>query len=504
MPSEARLHPTSILFLFGKSLKAFAVPGIVGLFVAARQPGPNFDGWLMVLLIPAALIAVVRYLSFHLRYEPTELVIRSGIIFRNERHIPYARIQNLDAVQNVFHRLLSVIEVRIETGGGTEPEATISVLPAGALEEMRSRVFGHERRAEDATPAARAPVLLELPFRELLLHGFLVNRGMVVIGALYGLLWEMGLADRLMGRMYGDELEGFASIRELIGATVSSRTLSMLQIWLAVAGLGGFLIAVRLVSMAWAVVRLYGFRLTKHGEDLRMEYGLFTRVTATIPIRRIQTLTVREGPLYRVARRVSVRVETAGGRQTGQEGSSTTREWLAPLIRPAALPALIGEVLPEYRDRDPRARSDWQAPAPRAFRRAVKPRLFVAALSCIPASLITGWWAAFYAAAILPWSIYAAHKFVRHLGWVADEQMILFKSGWLWRSVSLARVSRIQAVSLRESPFDRRHAMARVRVDTAGAGEWSHRIDIPYLPRDRAADLQLRLATQAADTAFRW
>ena len=74
-------------------------------------------------------------------------MIQSGLIFRNERHIPYARIQNLDAVQNVVHRLLRVIEVRVQTGAGAEPEATISVLPAAALDEMRRRVF-----AREATP----------------------------------------------------------------------------------------------------------------------------------------------------------------------------------------------------------------------------------------------------------------------------------------------------------------------------------------------------------------
>jgi hypothetical protein len=46
--------------------------------------------------------------------------------------------------------------------------------------------------------------------------------------------------------------------------------------------------------------------------------------------------------------------------------------------------------------------------------------------------------------------------------------------------------------------------MARVRVDTAGAGESSHRVDIPYLARETAAGLQLRLAAQAAGTEFSW
>jgi putative membrane protein len=502
MPSEQRLHPASMLFSFGKSLKAFAVPGLVGLLIATRRPGPNVDGWLMVMLIPAAIVAIVRYLSFRLHYEGTELVIRSGILFKNERHIPFARIQNLDAVQNVFHRLLGVIEVRVQTGAGSEPEAIISVLPASALDEMRSRVFARDLAAPE-TPGVAARPLLELPLRELLLHGFLVNRGMVVIAAVYGLLWELGVLSSLWEPVLGDEASREGMVRDLLGTMVSGRTLSLLQIAVAVAGVSGFLIVVRIVSMGWAVVRLYGFRLTRLGEDLRIDFGLFTRVTATIPLRRIQSVTIREGPLYRLMDRVSVRVETAGGR-AGQEGQASAHEWLAPVIRPAALATLTAEILPEYGEGDPIARRDWQPPHPRAFRRAVKPRLFLAALSCIPASLALGWWAMVFAAVALPWSVYAAKRYVAHLGWADTGNTIVFKSGWLWRAVTIARVSRIQAVTIIESPFDRRSAMARVRVDTAGANERSHRIDIPYLARERAVDLQLRLATQAADTAFHW
>ena len=46
--------------------------------------------------------------------------------------------------------------------------------------------------------------------------------------------------------------------------------------------------------------------------------------------------------------------------------------------------------------------------------------------------------------------------------------------------------------------------MARVRVDTAGGGELSHGVAIPYLARDTAHALYQRLSTQAAHTTFRW
>jgi putative membrane protein len=498
MPSEERLHPASILFSFGRSLKAFALPGLVGLVIAARRPGPNVDAWMMLFLIPAAVVAIVRYLSFRLRYEGTELVIRSGLIFRNERHIPYARIQNLDAVQNVFHRLLRVIEVRVETGAGSEPEATISVLPASALDEMRRRVFGREIVA---THAAERTVL-QMPLGELLLHGFLVNRGMVVIGAIYGLLWQLDVLDRVWSSIVGEEVTEEGALRELVEGIAGGAGVSLNQVAVAAAAVLGFLIVVRIASMCWAVVRLYGFRLTAVGEDLRIEYGLLTRFTATIPVRRIQSVTITEGPLYRLLDRVSVRVETAGGR-SGQQSAASAREWLAPLIRTAGLAPLLSEVMGDV-PADEKTLMDWTPVHPRAFRRAVKHRVLLAIVITLVVAAAIGWRGLLVAAVTIPWSVLAARRHVEHLGWTASSNLVAFRSGWLWRSVTMARVSRIQAVTLVESPFDRRTSMARLRVDTAGANERSHRIDIPYLARDHAAALQLRLAAHAAGTQFHW
>jgi putative membrane protein len=70
------------------------------------------------------------------------------------------------------------------------------------------------------------------------------------------------------------------------------------------------------------------------------------------------------------------------------------------------------------------------------------------------------------------------------------------------RSASLARYSKVQVVSVGESPFDRRWRMASVSADTAGGG--SHRITIPYLPVADAHALFDRLGARVNETAFRW
>jgi membrane protein YdbS with pleckstrin-like domain len=100
--------------------------------------------------------------------------------------------------------------------------------------------------------------------------------------------------------------------------------------------------------------------------------------------------------------------------------------------------------------------------------------------------------------------VFATRQYVRHLAWAETADVVAFRSGWLWRNTTVARMAKIQNVVLRESPFDRRARMAGVRVDTAGVRPGAHRVSIPYLPRDVARALQQRLALQAAATEFRW
>ena len=518
MPSELRLHPATLLFDVFKHLRAFAFPAVLVWFGASRSsggPDGTFGGlpagweiWLLFLFVPAVIASATRYLTFRLRYDPRELVIRSGLLFRNERHVPFAKIQNLDAVQNAFHRLLGVVEIRVQTGGGKDDEARLSVLPLAALAEMRQRVF-EERDATAGlstaegtaqAPAGPAPVtLLHLTVPDLLLCGFLENKGMVLIGAAYGVAWESGLLGGFWNRLFGEETYGRGVVRDLIVGFFEGRGLPLMAVGVAAGGLIVLLLVIRVISMVWAFVRLYDFRLSRIREDLRIEFGLLTRVAATIPIRRVQTITISQGPLHRWLARASVRVETAGGAASEKTGQRD-REWLAPLIRLPALPHLLDQVVPGF---DLQA-VGWQPVHPRAFKRAVKPALIAAGLGGIAWAWAFGWSAAAVVPLFVAWAVVGARQHVRHLAWAEHDEVVLMKSGWLWRQVTLARANKIQSVSVLQSPFDRRHVMARVRVDTAGAGTSSHRVDVAYLDQVVAVGLADRLAAQAASTEFKW
>lgn len=497
MPSDERLHPFSIVFAFLAQVKAFVVPGLL-VAIGASSRGSDWQPWMMLFVVPTAVVAVARYISYRYRYEPHELVIRDGLVFRRERHIPYARIQNIDAVQRPLHRLLNVVEVRVETGAGQTPEATMSVLPMAAFFEMRQRVFADRQTAQEPVGGVSpAPALLQLNLRDLALCGVIENRGAVVIAAAFGVVWETGLFDRAIEMVVGDRAPGRGLARDLLRSVVGTATVSPDRVAIALAAFAGLLLFVRVLSMGWAVVRLYGFRVTLEAEDLRSEYGLLTRVAATIPLHRIQALTIRETPLHRWFDRVAVQATTAGGQATG--GARSERELLAPLLPRAALRDFVQQVLGGI---DLEAVT-WQPVARGACRREIKGWLVIAGFVFVGAAMVVRWWAMGLLPLLIVWAVIGARQTVKHLGWAVTDAAVIVRRGWLWRRVSVVRFAKIQVVRLDESPFDRRTAMARLRVDTAGATEAS-RISVPYLPAPTAQGLREGLAHQAARTEFQW
>ncbi|HYW31251.1 MAG TPA: PH domain-containing protein [Gemmatimonas sp.] len=520
-PDERRLHVASLLFIGVNRLRELVFPLIVGGVVSGTRRLAMFAA---VLFVISLLRAIWSYLGYRYRYDEHDLVVRTGLVFRNERHIPYNRIQNIDAVQNVAHRFFGVARVQVQTGSGKEPEATMNVLPLDALAEMRERVIvgrvetASETRAEalidgevhdvEAAPrvdasipvAAHVPVaappirLLHLAPRELLLAGLIENRGMALVAAALGAVTQIDFLEKLVLRRLESRLPDWVSegwrtgLDENAGAAVLGVGVLILVV----------LLFVRVLSTVWALVRLHDYTLTRHGDDLRAEYGLFTRVTATIPVRRIQTIAVHQRVLHRRWNRAALRVTTAGGGASGADGKSTEREWLAPIIHADALPALLAQLDPSLALAD----AEWQPAHPRAAARMMRASAVWIVLFTAGAAYFAGPWAIALAIILVARGVLRARGHTLHLGYARLGDRIAFRRGWLHRVVTVARFERIQSSQFTQSFFDRRTGMASVSVDTAGLG--AGELTMPFLPREGALALHGTLAGAAARTPFTW
>ena len=157
-------------------------------------------------------------------------------------------------------------------------------------------------------------------------------------------------------------------------------------------------------------------------------------------MRRLQALTVREAPVYRLFRRATLRVETAGGGgQPGTEQQTRQREPLAPLVRREDVSGLVQHVLPDVDLRQ----FDWQPPHPGAFRRAVKPALVLAFLMSAMAAGVIHWRAVYVSPLIVLWMVIGTRQALRHMGWAVSDNAVAFRSGWLWRSITVVPLARV-------------------------------------------------------------
>ncbi len=539
---DRRLHPLSWIFSAAQFAKGFIVPAL--LLLLASGGGGGYELWGALFIGPVVAAAVLQHRVYRYRLAADEIVVRDGLLTRTERRIPYGRIQNVDLVQNPLHRLCGVALVRIETASGARPEAVMRVLSLDAVAEMHARVFAGRTAARDAAgaaggvegfearpgrpaaqeeshgaaaaqelapAAAAAPgerVLLRVPARELVKLGIVSNKGMVVVAAALGLLAQArpdGDMFEPVLRSAADRLPLGAAADWLGWARLASPVLAGVLLGAAFVVLAFVLL--RVLSVGWFLVQLHGFTLTRRGSDLGARYGLFTRVSRTIPTGRIQSLTATESPLHRWFRRQSLELRTVGGAAAADvdlDSSSgdpkAESQWLAPMVETAQIPALLRQVLPDI----DLAGVAWQPLAVGARRRIFVRGLVVAVVVTLLGGLFAGAWAL----ALAPVAVFAAglhaRRQVAHAGYALTAWGVLFRSGWWTRKLAIVPHARIQTVALAESPLDRRHRMASVRIDTAGAAAGGYTIAIPYLERTVAAAVVRRLYAEAGQRAFRW
>jgi putative membrane protein len=215
-------------------------------------------------------------------------------------------------------------------------------------------------------------------------------------------------------------------------------------------------------------------------------------------------LKVEEGLLRRWLRFATLRADTASGGSDDEE-RKTGRDVLLPIVRRDELPALLPQLLPGFDGET----VPWQRVSRRAVRRGfVKGAvtlLFLTGLLFAGEALLRGpRWLDLWPLLLLPLVYWLNVISYRHLGYAADRLYFQTRRGWLGRAWHIVPLRNAQTVVLRETPFDRRHGVATLHLDTAGQTHTGGAPLIANLPRGEALTLARALAHIAATTRYRW
>lgn len=392
--SSRRLHPLSLLFEFASILRANVIPTVAAIVSTSR------GGWIGIVVGAvvfgiSAAIAIIRYATFRYRIVDGELVVDSGLINHVHRTVPLNKIQNIDLSQNLFHRILRVGEVRVETASGKEPEAVMRVIAIKEYSQLRDELLAFRNSdrkeaqpesAQDATVSntstQTSELILKLPTRLVVLAGFLSNRGEVVAGVVFGFLWQQRFADKWFASQDWAKESLRNSIRESMREGPQGNSISQAIRWvrgvldylgtqsgsagailLMVMGVLVLFAILRTFSAIWYVLKFYGYRLERVGDSVHVSCGLFTKVSATIPLGRIQLISVQQKWLIRQFGLATIRIETAGGGEKDSDDAATSigRKWFVPIVNHSDVPRILAFLDPKLAGLDERI--EWQPQA---------------------------------------------------------------------------------------------------------------------------------------------
>lgn len=478
-----RLHPlTPVVNLVPQAFRVLREFGFV-LVIAwlggrggdGGGPGGFVDlGFLFVFLLLTLGNSLVHWLTLRYRVADGQLEIRSGLLRRQRRVIVAERVQNVETVRSVFHRLAGLVEVRIETASGGDVEGLLSALDEGEAERLQRALRAQAPSAptRDDGGSARPPVVAH-GLSDLLLYGATATR--------------LGFLAVMLGL-------GF----EVLGATDPARFEEAARGGLGLGPLAGLGLVVGALLLAWlvglgsAVIRHWGFQLRAEDDgSLVAQQGFFTRRRITLTRRKVQVIQVVEPWLRRLAGFASVQVETAAARGGG--GGTERSHAMVPVVRPQAVEPLVRRVLPALDV--PVDGSGLYPPHPNALRRALRRGgLQGAAL----AGLATWWWWPWGALAWVLSPLPAVLGWLdhRHQGWRITEHTLVSRRGYLRRTTTFVSRGKIQSLDVDQGPFLRAYGLGEVVVRVAGS-----RVRLPLLAHEDAFAILAHLSAEVGPAA---
>jgi len=427
-----RLHPAAIAVWLSSIVGQFGL--LIGLAVVLGGDGPP-----QVVAIAAASIAalgaVVRWMRLSFRIERHTLIIRGGLLSRWRRVLPFSRIQSVDVVRKLTHRLFGVVELRVEVVGGRETEAPLVALTPHDADVIRASLLSEE-------PAAHArpdtPPLVRMRPAQLLLAGFTGGR-IAVAAALLGWVQQF-LTEESVFRFFERVVAGGRSglvVALIVGAFV--------------------LVASVTISLVGTILVFWNFTARRDGDRLVITRGLLQIRRAMVPIHRIQAIRMEENLVRRVFGIASLHVITAGYAR-GEDQQRTSM--LLPIADRAACLDIASQVL-----HSPAEVVDAQLePAPP---RALVRRLAVASLIggfVISGDVLFVEVGPIWAAVVIPVAWGLALLSWRALGHAVVGRHVVARSGMLVRRTTLAAHGNVQHLSLTRSPTQRMLGLATVRL----------------------------------------
>lgn len=346
-----------------------------GLFLAPVAIAALSIGAMLVIMLAAFIIS---WYTHTWELAPDAFVLRSGLVVRNARRIPYQRVHSVDLSSSVLQRILGLTTLTVDTGASEAGQGNrIQNIRRSDAEALKRALFARKTllskeeaaragvvEGAGATPGpavASAPVPdaasadvdyeMELSHRLHLLGSltdFNLGAALLAVVVFFGGVFQFAgsfaepLLERYLEQLIYSVLDGMDGVLSLDLAAFLPYALTM-----ALLSFLGIVVVTWVISAVLAFIRYGGFVLRRRGSRIEVSSGLLSRTTRAVDLSRVQSVSVDQSPLRRPIgyAKVSVSLVAAGGQDANADRATVV---LHPCLPCGELEAFLAEVLPAF------------------------------------------------------------------------------------------------------------------------------------------------------------
>ncbi|TCZ80157.1 hypothetical protein E0485_04725 [Paenibacillus albiflavus] len=449
-----RLHPASIVFFMIRGVKELyaLLPLLTILYVNVSKAIGKITTLFLVIAIAVVYLILSASLSWYFyqyRVESGALLVKQGVWKKTKTWISKERIQSINTSEHVIDRIFGLVQLQVETAGGSKPEAilsSISLAEAARISAVLEYDAGNLVDAESSRTEAQAVATMDEPkmtlsSKRLFLHSSLSSKFGVALVLISG-LWQV----------WDDWFK-------------SSDIFSIFAAWLGESW--KIMIVIFILLFAWvAAIFLsyltdYNFSLRLHDHKLIIERGLLEKKQVTLTSRRIQAIHMIKYPLKRLFGWVSVRAILAG--ITENKDKTTV---LFPMVNKNKVEDMLHQFVQAYE-----IPQEWNKLTTKARRYHIfMPFLFssivvIPAIAFIPSPY--GWFALLLPVLV---SLYGLLAY-KQTAWAVGQDHIAIQYGAFSHHHVIVPRRRIQWQRMTQTPFQARRGIASLSIAlTSGKG----------------------------------
>ncbi|WCM71183.1 PH domain-containing protein [Clostridium perfringens] len=285
------------------------------------------------------IFSVVKWFNTSILIEENFLIYREGALLKEEMVIPLRSISLIELERNIIYRIFKLRKIKIDSvyPSSKKNAEIIMVLKKKDLESLYGNLSYRMRNLIHDEIEINQTLVYNISAVHLILLSMLRNNILLGIGVLYSSI-------HFMSKIYkGLNQELISFFKNVIEENVISRD-TILAIFLSALFLFSILLLIVLIFSVLAILsKYYKFTIYRNNNYLKVEYGLITRRSYSIPMESIHAVKIEQNIINQIFKFYTIKCCVVGYGNSIKED-----ELIFPLCNEKGYRDILKNLIPEF------------------------------------------------------------------------------------------------------------------------------------------------------------